>query len=309
MIGWRRCRHFAITGGVNPGMKLVNVAVAGEQRVGIAEEEGVRLLPREADGTAWSSTDDILVHYNRHPSWSELGPRLRRLAAQEVVPWPEVRFLPAVLRPSKILCIGLNYRRHAQETGSAIPEVPVVFSKFGNALTGHQAVVPLPEASTQVDYEAELVLVVGRRARNVAPDEALEVLAGYTAGNDVSARDLQRKTSQWLLGKSCDGFAPLGPWLVTKDAIADPDRLEISLERDGKREQHSNTADMIFSCRQIVAYLSTVWTLEPGDVIFTGTPEGVILGKPKAEQRWLAPGETTVVRIEGIGALANRFGR
>lgn len=290
-------------------VRLCNVTVVatGEERVGLADADGVGILPTSWEGMPLATTDDLLRWYDRVGSWQAVAERLPAAERLQRLPWAAVRFLPAVRRPAKIFCIGLNYRRHAQETGKAIPSAPEVFSKFSNALAGHREVVAIPPATTQLDYEAELVMVIGRRTYRTTPEQALAAVGAYTAGNDLSARDLQHRTSQWLLGKSCDGFAPLGPWLVTGDAVPDPDRLAITLERNGTVAQSSNTADMIFSCRQIVAYLSQVWTLEPGDVIFTGTPEGVILGQPPERQRWLAPGETTVVRIEGIGELVTTF--
>jgi 2-keto-4-pentenoate hydratase/2-oxohepta-3-ene-1,7-dioic acid hydratase in catechol pathway len=291
-------------------MHLANVRVDGEDRVAVADavDDGLSLAARTLRGAPLASTDDVLAHLGAGTDWATLAAELRdgarplASAAHADIVWR-----PAVTRPPRIFCIGLNYRRHARETGAAEPNQPVVFGKFHNALAGHRDVVPLPPASSQVDYEVELVIVIGRRAFQVSEADALSVVAGYTIGNDVSARDLQMATGQWLLGKSCDRFAPIGPYLVSADAVPDPDRLAISLERDGVVVQDSNTADMIFSCRALIAHLSRVWTLEPGDVIFTGTPEGVILGQEPARRRWLAPGETTTARIEGFGALENRF--
>ncbi len=250
-----------------------------------------------------ASTDDlwdILMVSGRRDAFA-------RQEDTEAVPRDQVVFRPAVLTPSKILCIGLNYRRHAQETGSPIPEEPVVFSKFPVSLAAHEETIKIPPRVHQMDYEAELVLVMGRRAWEIAPDQALDYVAGYTMGNDLSARDLQLKTSQWLLGKALPGFAPLGPALVTTDEIADPNRLSIRLWRNHDLCQNSSTADMIFSCREIIAYLSAIWPLEPGDVIFTGTPEGVILGQPPDTRRWLTAGETIRVEIEGLGHLTNHL--
>lgn len=219
-------------------------------------------------------------------------------------PEEEARFAPAVLRPEKIICVGLNYINHAEESKMEIPESPILFNKYNNALTGHKEMVRLPAGATQFDYEAELVAVIGKRASNVSEDEALDHVFGYTVGNDLSARDLQFRTGQWMLGKSSDGFAPLGPYLVTRNEI-DPASLAIECKVNGEVRQSANTKDMIFNCAYLISYISRYMTLEPGDVIFTGTPDGVILGQPQGAQKWLGPGDEIRVEIEGIGALVN----
>lgn len=201
----------------------------------------------------------------------------------------ELSFGPCVPVPQKIICVGLNYRRHAEETNSLIPEYPILFNKFNNSLTGHQASVAVPGVTTKLDYEAELAIVIGRRAKNVSTDEALDYVFGYAAVNDLSARDLQLRTQQWLLGKSCDGFCPIGPYLVTADEVGDPNRLAIQSIVNGEIRQDSNTSDMIFACDEIVSYISRHMTLEPGDVILTGTPEGVVLGLPAGNRYTLSP--------------------
>ena len=213
----------------------------------------------------------------------------------------DLRFGPCVPKPGKIVCVGLNYRRHAEESGAAIPETPVLFSKYGNTVAAHGEPVPLPGVATQYDYEVELGVVMGRTARNVGEDEALGHVFGYCAANDVSARDLQNRTSQWLLGKTLDKFLPLGPYLVTADEVGDPQALGLRCWLNGELRQDSTTADMIFSVAQIVGYTSRHFTLEPGDVIITGTPEGVILGM--AEKRWMKPGDEVVVEVERLGQL------
>ena len=196
-----------------------------------------------------------------------------------LTPESRTRFGPAVPRPGKIICVGLNYRQHAQETGNPIPPVPILFNKYNNALVGHRGSIPLPtKVSSQFDYEVELVVVMGRKAHDVPEDKALSCVFGYANGNDFSARDLMRVTSQLMLGKTCDGFAPLGPWVVSADQIADPQNLKIATYVNGEQRQNSNTSDMIYSCAQIVSYCSRHMTLLPGDIIYTGTPQGVILG-------------------------------
>jgi len=213
------------------------------------------------------------------------------------------RFDPPVPRPAKVFAIGLNYRAHAEEAGLEIPETPMVFTKFPSCLAGPHAAVVL--SSGFVDYEAELVVVIGRRVRGVAAERALDVVAGYCAGQDISDRKLQfsDRPPQFSLGKSIDGFGPLGPEVVSLDALRDPNDLEISCDVGGERLQHARTTDMIFSVPELVAYLSRFCTLEPGDLIFTGTPAGV--GSVRNPRRYLKPGEVIRTVLEGIGELRN----
>jgi 2-keto-4-pentenoate hydratase/2-oxohepta-3-ene-1,7-dioic acid hydratase in catechol pathway len=212
-----------------------------------------------------------------------------------------------VTRPRKIVCAGLNYRSHAEETGGKAPESPVLFSKFNDALCPSGARVALPEWQRCYDYEAELVAVVGERAYNVAPERAERYIFGYTCGNDLSARDCQFLSSQWLAGKSFPGFAPVGPIVVTCDSFDPCADNEIICRVNGARVQSGATSDMIFSCAEMLSAASRYFPLEPGDLIFTGTPAGVILGKPKGERAWLRPGDEVEVEIEGIGVLATRL--
>ncbi|MFS8639497.1 MAG: fumarylacetoacetate hydrolase family protein [Symbiobacteriaceae bacterium] len=212
---------------------------------------------------------------------------------------------PPVPRPGKILCVGLNYRAHAAEARLDVPAHPVLFSKFGNAIAGPGEPVVLPEVAEQYDYEAELVVVIGRRARRVPAEAALDCVLGYCNGNDLSARDLQMRTSQWLLGKTLDGFLPVGPYLVTRDEVPDPQNLRIRLWRNGELRQDGHTRDMLFPVADLIAYISRYITLEPGDIIATGTPEGVIMGLP--EKDWLKPGDVVAVEIDGLGRLENTF--
>lgn len=217
-----------------------------------------------------------------------------------------LEFAPVVARPEKIICIGWNYVSHIEETRSRtdLPKHPEVFSVANNALTAHKRAVRLPSTARLYDYEAELVIVIGRECSMVTEDRALNYVFGYTCGNDVSARDLQKRNTQWFLGKSLDGFAPVGPYIATADSI-DPSDLAISLRRGDVTVQSSSTRNMIFSCAHLVSYLSQYLILRPGDLIFTGTPSGVILGQPAEEQKWLVAGETLTVFIEGIGELVN----
>jgi len=208
-----------------------------------------------------------------------------------------------VPRPGKLICIGLNYRDHAAESKMAIPERPVVFSKFTTAVIAPGEPVVLPATSKQVDYEAELAVVIGRRAKNVGAAHALDYVLGYTCFNDVSARDFQFADGQWQRGKSCDTFAPMGPTIVTADVIPNPHQLSIKLRLNGRTMQDSNTDNLIFGIPQLISFLSETVTLEPGDVIATGTPSGV--GFARQPPVFLKDGDKMEVEIEGLGILNN----
>jgi 2-keto-4-pentenoate hydratase/2-oxohepta-3-ene-1,7-dioic acid hydratase in catechol pathway len=215
----------------------------------------------------------------------------------------DVTLLAPIPRPPKFICVGLNYRDHARETGMEIPTVPTIFSKFTNVVIGPGAPVVLPRISKRPDYEAEFAFVIGAGGRHISAADALNHVFGYTIVNDVSARDFQMVTSQWLMGKTFDTFAPIGPWIVTRDEIADPHALDISLEIGGEVLQHSNTRELIFGVPALIEYISSVVTLEPGDVVATGTPAGV--GFARKPPRYLRAGDEVVIRIQGIGELRN----
>ena len=217
--------------------------------------------------------------------------------------------LDAPLRaPSKIACVGLNYHDHCRETGMAAPERPLIFAKFPSALIGPDAELDWPEDLTeQVDLEVELAVVIGRRTRHAAPEEALDALFGYTAANDVSARDLQFSDQQWVRGKSLDTFCPLGPVIVTPDEFGDPQDKRLVARVNGETMQDSTTAEMIFGVAEIVSFLSHACTLEPGDLILTGTPWGV--GGFRSPPVFLQPGDTVELEVEGVGVLANQVRR
>ena len=219
------------------------------------------------------------------------------------IPLASIRPLAPVSRPAKIIGIGLNYRDHAAESGQPIPEEPILFPKFANSVIGPGEPILLPEATEQVDYEAELAVVIGRMTRDVSVDDALSYVAGYTCANDVSARDLQFRSSQWMLGKAIDTFLPIGPWLVTADEITDPQALAIRCVLNGRTMQDSSTAQMVFGVAELVAYISRTLTLEPGDLIATGTPPGV--GAARTPPVWLEDGDEVTIEIEGIGTLTN----
>jgi len=214
-----------------------------------------------------------------------------------------VKLRAPIPRPRKLICVGLNYRDHAAETGSQIPDVPTIFNKFATAVIGPGDDIVLPKVSKSPDYEAEFAFVIGVGGRHIAAEDWQKHMFGYTMINDVSARDYQRATTQWLMGKTFDTFAPMGPWIVTADEIADPHSLDIQLEIDGEILQNSNTRELIFKIPDLIAFLSSVFTLEPGDIVSTGTPAGV--GVARNPQRFLRPGEEVTVRIAGIGELVN----
>jgi 2-keto-4-pentenoate hydratase/2-oxohepta-3-ene-1,7-dioic acid hydratase in catechol pathway len=211
--------------------------------------------------------------------------------------------LAPVPRPGKVVCIGRNYREHAAESGSEVPKSPIVFSKFGTTIVGPGDAVVLPPGSAKVDYEAELAVVIGRRARRVTVDRALDHVLGYANFNDVSARDFQFADGQWQRGKSCDTFGPFGPSIVTRDEIEDPHRLGIRMRLNGQTMQDSTTAELVFGVPQLVAFISQTITLEPGDVIATGTPPGV--GFARKPPVFLQPGDVMEVEIDGLGVLRN----
>jgi 2-keto-4-pentenoate hydratase/2-oxohepta-3-ene-1,7-dioic acid hydratase in catechol pathway len=216
-----------------------------------------------------------------------------------------VRMLAPVPRPGKLICVGMNYRDHAAEIGAAIPTEPVIFNKFPSAIVGPGATVVLPKNVEKPDYEAELAFVVGPGGRHIAAADWRKHVYGYLCLNDVSARDWQigRPGGQWLLGKTFDTFAPTGPWLTTADEIADPHNLAIQLSIGGETLQKSNTRNLIYGLPELIAYISSVVTLEPGDIVCTGTPGGVGMGR--TPNRWLRPGEEMTVEIEGLGRLTN----
>ena len=214
-----------------------------------------------------------------------------------------VKLLAPIPRPPKFICVGMNYRDHAREAGYEIPSIPTIFSKFSNVVIGPGAPIVLPKNSTRPDYEAEFAFIIGPGGRHIPAARALDHVFGYTIVNDVSARDHQTTTSQWLISKSFDTFAPMGPWIVTRDEIADPHALDLELEIGGEILQHSNTRELVFGVPALIEYISSVVTLEPGDIVATGTPAGV--GFARKPPRYLRPGDEVIIRIQGIGELRN----
>jgi 2-keto-4-pentenoate hydratase/2-oxohepta-3-ene-1,7-dioic acid hydratase in catechol pathway len=214
-----------------------------------------------------------------------------------------VKLLAPIPTPRKLICVGLNYRDHAIETGAEIPNVPTIFNKFATAVIAQGDQIVLPKVSKKPDYEAEFAFVVGKGGRHIKAEDWKNHVFGYTIVNDVSARDYQRATTQWLMGKTFDTFAPMGPWIVTADSIEDPHNLDISLEINGETLQNSNTRELIFKIPDLLAFLSSVFTLQPGDIVSTGTPSGV--GVARNPPRFLQPGDDVVVKIPAIGELRN----
>lgn len=239
-------------------------------------------------------------------NWSTVRNQLRKDAATiELPPAEELTWLPPVVEPNKIICIGLNYADHASETGAELPTIPVVFNKFPTSLTGHLQPIYLPPISDKVDYEAELVVVIGREGRNIPAAAAMDYVFGYTCGHDVSARDWQKGKpgGQWLLGKTFDSFAPLGPWIVTANGPDQAADLRVQFRLNGETMQDSSTRHFIFSISFLIEHLSKFCTLRPGDLLFTGTPSGV--GVARTPPVFLKPGDRAEVEIDGIGLLAN----
>ena len=274
-------------------MKLVTYRADGEARAGVQTESGV------IDAAPVLGVERVTVR-----ELIEAG-RVKELAkgieggGPDPVPDPEL--LPPLPDPDKIVCIGLNYRSHAAEAGIDPPEQPTFFAKFRNALAPPNAAVALPAASEKVDYEAEIAFVIGKRAKDVEPDQALDAIAGYVLLNDLSARDLQFATPQWMPGKVFDGSAPCGPAIVTPDEAGAPDSIAFTLDLNGERMQDATTSDLIFSIPELVARLSRWMTLEPGDIVSTGTPSGV--GSVREPRVWLKPGDEIVIDSPTLGEL------
>ena len=280
-------------------MKLAQIEQGGQTVLCARTAEG--LIP--LNGVGYHTMMDAIERIDELPRALEMAEAKETPLAPE-----DARFLPVVSRPGKIVCVGVNYGRHVKECGQSLPDAPVLFSKFATALSAHKDSVAIPRGVERLDYEAELVMVIGRRAQCVSADEAMDYVFGCTCGNDLSARDWQSRSSQWLAGKTPDGFAPVGPWITTIDAMHEIQDLEIACALNGQLRQYASTGDMIFSCAEIVSYVSSVMTLEPGDLIFTGTPDGVILGLPEEQRRWLKPGDVLEVSIENIGTLRTVIG-
>ena len=276
-------------------MKLCNINAGGEIHLAIDTARGM------VDATAAGITqnmDEVIRGAGRD--------ELARIALDESLPLVEKPvFANVVNRTGKLVCVGLNYRAHAAGVNMKLPEYPILFSKFDNALVPAGTDVSLPPWESSYDYEAELVIVMGKTAWNVRPEEAKEYIFGYTCGNDFSLRDAQMRSGQWLIGKTMPGFGPCGPCIVTADSFDPEEGKNVRSYVNGVLRQNGSTAEMIFSCARIVSYASKYIRLEPGDLIFTGTPSGVAL--EEKEKVWLKPGDVVDVFIEDIGTLTNRL--
>ena len=269
-------------------MKLVSYSTDGQEpRVGYIEDDEVRSLGGAS-----------MLEYIEH------GRSADRRTGGEAVSLGDARLHAPIARPAKIICIGLNYEDHAAETGQEIPEKPIIFAKYPNTIIGPGETIRIPPITEQVDYEAELAVVIGRTAKNVPEEEALEYVFGYTNGNDVSSRDLQfSEGGQWTRSKSLDTFAPIGPYIATRDEVPDPQNLSIRCILNGEVVQDGTTSDMVFSVAELISFLSKGMTLAPGDIILTGTPAGV--GFVRDPQLFMKPGDEVTVEIEGLSTLTN----
>lgn len=279
-------------------MRLLTFEADGKVRPGVLlETNGIFDLST----AGFSSMLDVIEGNSGTPG--KLQELLQEASADTAYSLGTVKLLAPIPKPRKLICVGLNYRDHAAETGSEIPAVPTIFNKFATAVIAPGDNIILPKVSKSPDYEAEFAFVIGRGGRHIPAESWKEHVFGYTIVNDVSARDYQRATTQWLMGKTFDTFAPMGPWIVTADAIPDPHELDIRLEINGETLQDSNTRELIFKIPDLIAFLSSVFTLEPGDIVSTGTPAGV--GVARQPQRFLQPGDDVIVKIPAIGELRN----
>jgi 2-keto-4-pentenoate hydratase/2-oxohepta-3-ene-1,7-dioic acid hydratase in catechol pathway len=289
------------------GMKLLSFRRGNQYALGVQTAKGVLDVAAAAKMfkvTTPSSTDDVIQNGDQGLS-ALVAKAVASSNAALFLDENKIEYGPCVTNPEKIVCVGLNYAKHARETNNPIPKLPILFNKFNSTLSGHKGQIRVSAVpATNFDYEAELVIIMGRRAANVSEAEALSYVFGYATGNDFTARDLQSRSSQWMIGKNSDGFGPVGPYAVCADLVGDAGQLKIECLVNGEVRQSSNTSDLVFNCAQIVSYTSKLFTLEAGDIIFTGTPEGVISGYPKDKQVWLKPGDKLVTRIEKLGDLA-----
>ena len=287
-------------------MYIVSYRKQGHWRAGIvggpllADVAMLKWTPREA---TYSVRQLIEEGPEAITETLKLAERAFEMGNENLVPLEEVELGPPVPDPDKIICLGLNYYEHAREVKMEIPGVPTFFAKFRNSLCGPFSPIVLPQLSKQIDYEGELAFVIGRRCKDVPEQKALGCVAGYTIMNDVSARDLQFQTSQWTAGKSPDTFAPMGPGIVPASFVPDPQSLLITTRVNGVTLQSGNTGDMIFSVKHTVAFLSSIMTLEPGDIVSTGTPSGV--GFKRTPPVFLRAGDVVEIEIGGIGAIRN----
>jgi 2-keto-4-pentenoate hydratase/2-oxohepta-3-ene-1,7-dioic acid hydratase in catechol pathway len=306
----RRRAHKPASHDMPRGMTLLSIRSQHGDTLGVKTERGVldvRRASLELHQPAPLTLDDLL----QEGGAAELA--LLAAAAQKAphserpyVEEEQITHGRLFADPGKIICIGLNYREHAKEAGEKVPAVPILFNKYNNALTSHGATIRLPtEVATKFDYEVELLLVIGRHAHDVKLEDASKYIAGYCTSNDFTARDLQLELDghQWMLGKTLDDFAPIGPYFVCADLVGDPNNLNIECRVNGETRQHSNTSSLVYNTDFLVSYISRHFPLEPGDLIFTGTPPGVILGMPKEKQVWLKAGDQIACSVGNLGEL------
>ncbi len=279
------------------GERIFTGIVRGEAVIDLGKTAGIMPEFQKCE-SVFSQVRPLLTHIN------DLVLMLAA-ANQNYVSYPlaDLKILPPISDPDKIICIGLNYNEHAAESEMDLPEEPVFFCKFKSSIIGPEEAIIIPKVSNQIDYEAELAVLIGQPGKHIPEAQAMEHVAGYTAFNDVSARDLQFRGGQWIKGKALDTFAPLGPFIVTKDEIPDPHSLKIGLELNGRRMQDSSTDKLIFNIPRLIAFLSQLFTLEMGDIIATGTPSGV--GFTRQPPVFLKHGDEVRVVIEQVGELVN----
>lgn len=278
-------------------MRFATFDVEGRPRPGVVRGDSVV----DISSLGYSSVLELIEA--GEPGLAKVDGFCREQRPQATYGLPSVRLRAPIMRPRKLICVGLNYRDHAEETGSEIPSVPTIFNKFATSVIAPGDNIELPKVSKAPDYEAEFAFVIGKGGRHIQEENWRDHVFGYTIVNDVSARDYQRATTQWLMGKTFDTFAPVGPWIVTADEIEDPHALDISLDINGEVLQNSNTRNLIFKIPELLAFLSSVFTLEPGDIVSTGTPAGV--GVARKPQRFLKAGDVVTVKIPAIGELRN----
>ncbi len=302
-----RVRAKAASTGRSRNMTFLTITRNGEYTLGVKTEKGIldvqaasKLLRKKVP----ADIHDIIEGGDQGLTALVQTALASKKSRKVFLDESKIEFGPCVTNPEKIICLGFNYRKHAQELSSVTATAPVLFSKFNNTLSSHNSAIKLPvHVASKFDYEVELVAVIGKTAYQVSEAEALSCVFGYCIGNDISARDLQFKTSQFLIGKSLDGFAPIGPYLVTADQISDPGNLNLECFVNGEQRQSGNTNDMIFNVAATISYVSQFFTLQPGDIIFTGTPDGVISGMPPEKQVWLKAGDSLRCVIEKLGEL------
>ena len=294
--------------------KIVSIQNSdGSETLGVVTDKGVidvRAVAKKININAPQSLDELLQQGNADGFNAVI-----KAAPTSGVPYldeSKITHGRLFINPSKIVCVGLNYRAHADEVKMKHPNVPPLFNKYNNSLTSHNCVLKIPpkDISYKLDYETELLIVIGKEMRNVPESEALNYVAGYCTSNDFSSRDLQLElpSGQWMIGKTLDQYAPIGPYFVTSDLVGDPNNLTVKTYVNGELRQNSTTADFIHNTQKMISYISKFWTLNPGDIVFTGTPQGVIAGYPPEKQVWLKKGDVVVSSIEKLGDLKFTLG-